>query len=138
MERKQLIFWLVSSEQSSSCIVIWDTYVKWLITKVKSDWLRPISLYQLFFNLLQYCKSMCPNWSSLDIFMIRWWWTNSQWCNLTLVRRFWGTKMCPRVSKISRIYLFGCPTGQVTSWKANFENYSRYSLTKYCQFLSLW
>ena len=58
-----------------------------------------------------------------------------QWCNLTFSRRFWATKVCLRASKISKICLFGCPTGWATSWKANFENYSRYSLIKWYQFL---
>ena len=34
-----------------------------------------------------------------------------QWCNLTFSRRFWVTKVCLRASKISKICLFGCPTG---------------------------
>ena len=61
---------------------------------------------QLFFNLLQYYNCTCPNLSCLDIFMIRWWWTNSQWCNLTLARRFWTTNICLWTSKILKyIYL---------------------------------
>ena len=55
--------------------------------------------------------------------------------NLTLVRRFWATKVCFRASKISKICLFGRPTGRVTSWKSNFENYSRYLLIKWYKFL---
>ena len=85
---------------------------------------------QLLFNLLQYYNSICPNLSCLDIFMIRWWWTNSQWCNLTLTKRFWGTKVCLQDRKIFKICLFGCPTGRATSWNANFENYSRYFFDK--------
>ena len=38
-----------------------------------------------------------------------------QWCNLTLVWRFWATtKVCLRASKTSKICLLGCPTGQAT------------------------
>ena len=37
----------------------------------------------------------------------------------SLTRWFWATKVCLRASKISKICLFGCLTGQ-----ANFENYS--------------
>ena len=48
-----------------------------------------------------------------------------QWCNLTLARRFWATKVCLRASKISKICLFGGPTRRETFWEANFENYSR-------------
>ena len=40
-------------------------------------------------------------------------------------------------SKISKICLFGCPIGQATSWKANFENYFRCSLILWYQFLSI-
>ena len=61
----------------------------------------------------------------------------SQWCNLTLARWFWVTKVCLQVSKISQICLFGRLTGRATFWKANFENYSRYSLIKWYQFLSI-
>ena len=60
-----------------------------------------------------------------------------QWCNLTLTRWFWGTKVCLQVSKISKICQFGCLTGQATTWKADFENFSRYSLIKWYQFLSI-
>ena len=60
-----------------------------------------------------------------------------QWCNVTLARRFWATKMCLWASKISKIRLIGRATGQVTSWKVNFENYSRYLLIKWYQFLSV-
>ena len=34
----------------------------------------------------------------------------SQWCNLTLARQFWRTKVCLWVSKISKICLFGRTT----------------------------
>ena len=51
-----------------------------------------------------------------------------QWYNQTLSRWFWPAKVCLQASKISKIYLFRCPAVRVTSWKANFENYSRYSL----------
>ena len=60
-----------------------------------------------------------------------------QWCNLTLARWFWTTKVCLQASKISKICQFGHPNGQVTFSKANFENYSRYSLIKWYQFLSI-
>ena len=49
----------------------------------------------------------------------------NQWCNLTLTWRFWATKECLWASNISKICLFGRSTRQATSWKANFENYSR-------------
>ena len=55
----------------------------------------------------------------------------NQWCNLTLARHFWATKVCLWASKTSKICLFGCPTGQATFWKANFENCSGYSLIKW-------
>ena len=61
----------------------------------------------------------------------------SQWCNLKLAPRFWTTKVCLQASKISKICLFGHPTGQATSWKANFEICSRYSLIKWNEFLSI-
>ena len=66
------------------------------------------------------------------------WWGDSltQWCNLTLAWRFWATKVCRQASKISKICLFGHLTGQATSQKANFGNFSRYSLIKLYQFLS--
>ena len=60
-----------------------------------------------------------------------------QWSNVTLARRFWATKVCLLVSKISKICLFGCPTGRATSWKANFENFSKYYLVKWYQVLSI-
>ena len=60
-----------------------------------------------------------------------------QWCNLTLARWFWTTKVCLQASKISKICQFGHANGQVTFSKANFENYSRYSLIKWYQFLSI-
>ena len=97
-------------------------YINWLATSYTNK--------QLFFNLLQYYNSICPNLSCLDIFMIKWWWTNSQWRNLTLVRRFWTTNMCLWASKISKICLFGFPTGRATSWNTNFENYFKYFLIK--------
>ena len=58
-----------------------------------------------------------------------------QCCNLTLAWWFWATKVCLQASKISKICLFGRPNGWATSWKVNFENYSRYSLIKFYQFL---
>ena len=58
-----------------------------------------------------------------------------QWCNLTLTWWFWATKVCLQASNISKICLFGRLNGRVTSWKVNFENYSRYSLIKFYQFL---
>ena len=97
-------------------------YINWLATSYTNK--------QLSFNFLQYHNSTCPNLSCLEIFMTRWWWTNSQWCNPTLSLRFRATKMCLRASKISKICLFGCPTGRETSWKANYEIYSKYSLIK--------
>ena len=97
-------------------------YIDWMTTSYTNK--------QLFFNLLQYYNSICPNLPCLDIFIIRWWRNNSQWCNLTLARRFWATKVCLWTSKIFKICLFGCPTRRAVSWKANFENYSRYSLIK--------
>ena len=42
-------------------------------------------------------------------------WTYSQWCNLILTQRFWVTKVCLWESNISKICLFGRPTGQATS-----------------------
>ena len=60
-----------------------------------------------------------------------------QWCNLTLARWFWATKVCLRASKISKICQFGRSTGRETFWKANFENYSRYYLVKWHQFVSI-
>ena len=75
----------------------------------------------------------------------KWWMKNTevvirtfpQCYNLTLALRFWATKVCLQVGKISKIYLFGHPTGQATSWNANFEICSRYSLIKWYQFLSI-
>ena len=61
----------------------------------------------------------------------------THWCNLTLTWWFWATKVCLQVSIISKICRFGCPTGRATFWKANFENYSKYSLIKWYQFLSI-
>ena len=61
-----------------------------------------------------------------------------QWCNLTFTWQFWATNVCLWASKISKICLFGCPTGWATSWKANVENYSRYLLIEWYQFLSKW
>ena len=61
----------------------------------------------------------------------------NQWCKLTLTSWFWATKVYLQASKNSKICLFGCSNGQATSWKANFENYSRYSLIKWYQFLSV-
>ena len=55
----------------------------------------------------------------------------NQWCNLTLAWHFWATKVCLWASKTSKICQLGCLTGQATFWKANFENYSRYSLIKW-------
>ena len=46
-------------------------YINWLTRFHKNK--------QLFFNLLHSYNSICPNFSYLDIFMIRWWWINS-WC----------------------------------------------------------
>ena len=61
----------------------------------------------------------------------------NQWCNLTLAQKLWTTKVCLWVSKTPKICLFGHLIGQATSWKANFENYSIYSLIKLYQFLSV-
>ena len=58
-------------------------------------------------------------------------------CNLPLTQGLWATKVYLRASKVSKICLFGHQAGQATSWKANFENYSRYSLIKYYQLLSI-
>ena len=60
-----------------------------------------------------------------------------QWCKLTLVWRFWVTKVCLQASEISKICWFSHPTGRATSCKAKFENYSRYYLIKFYQFLSI-
>ena len=60
-----------------------------------------------------------------------------QWRDLTLVQRFWATKVCLWASKIAKIRLFGRPIGRVTSWKAKFENYSVYSLIKWYQLLPI-
>ena len=38
-----------------------------------------------------------------------------QWCNLTLAQRFWRTKVCLRVSNISKICLLRHPTRPATS-----------------------
>ena len=97
-------------------------YINWLATTYKNK--------QLVFNFLQYYNSMCPNLSCLDIFMIRWWGTSRQWCNLTLARRFWTTNMCLWASKVSKICMFGWSTGRGNSWKANVQLYFRYSLVK--------
>ena len=97
-------------------------YINWLAT--------PYTNKQLFFNLLQYYNSLYPNLSCLDIFMIKWWWVNSQWRNLTLVRRFWTTNIYLWGSKISKICLFGFPTSRANFWNANFENYFKYFLIK--------
>ena len=48
----------------------------------------------------------------------KWWMKNpeavtrrfSQWCNLTLIKRFWATNVC--------LQAFGHPTGRATCWKA--------------------
>ena len=53
-----------------------------------------------------------------------------------IYRWFWMTKVCLQVREIPKICLFGCLTGWATSWKANFENYSRSFLIKWDQFLS--
>ena len=53
-----------------------------------------------------------------------------------LIKIVW-LKVCLQGSKISKICLFGHLTGQATSWKANFENYCRYSLITWYQFLSI-
>ena len=100
-------------------------YVNWLTTSY--------TYKQHFFNLLQYYNSICPNLSCLNILMIRWWWTNNQWCNLTLSRRFWATKVCLWASKYSKICLFNYPTERATFWKANFKNYFKYFLIKWYQ-----
>ena len=44
--KKQLMFCSVRSEQSNSYIVIWDTYIKWLI--ISTDWLRPTQTSNFF------------------------------------------------------------------------------------------
>ena len=104
------------------CSSINCDYINWLTTSYTNK--------QLFFNLLQCNNSICPNLSCLVIFIIRWWLTNNQWCNLTLSRPFWATKVCLRASKIPKICLFGCLTEWTTFWKANFKNYSRYFFDK--------
>ena len=54
-------------------------YVRYLYQLI--DWInwltRAHANKQLFFNLLHSYDSICPNLSCLDIFMVRWWWTNS-------------------------------------------------------------
>ena len=119
---------VISYGQWISYIDILDNYIKWLI--ISTEWLRPTQKATFFFNLLQYYNFICPNLSWLDIFMMRWWWRNSQWCKLTLAQRFWVTKVVLWASKITKTCLLGCPTRQATSWNENFENYSRYSLIK--------
>ena len=81
--------------------------------------------------------------SSLFLLKLHAWMYNTQqtvhqWCNLTFARWFWATKVCLWARKISKVCLFGHPTGPVTFWKANFENYSRYLLIKCYQFLSVY
>ena len=44
-----------------------------------------------------------------------------QWCNLIIAPRFCATKVCLQASEISKICLFGHPTGQATSPKASFK-----------------
>ena len=38
-----------------------------------------------------------------------------EWCNLTLTRWIWATKVYLRARKISKICLFGCLSGRATS-----------------------
>ena len=85
-------------------------------------------------NLFQSLSSQTC--SSLFLLKLHAWMYNTQpivyqWCNLTIAQRFWVTKVYLWASKIPKIRLLGCPTEQVTSWKANFENYSRYLLIKW-------
>ena len=49
---------------------------------------------------------------------------------------FWQPKCVYGRVKFPK-YVFGCPTGRATSSKANLGNYSRYSLIKWYQFLSV-
>ena len=66
----------------------------------------------------------CTNFCALVTLLV------CQWCYLTLTWRFWVTKVCLWLSKTSKICLFSYPNGGATFWKANFENFSRYSLIK--------
>ena len=60
-----------------------------------------------------------------------------QWCNLLLTWLFWANKVHLLASNISKKCLVGCPTAPATSWKANFENCSRYFLIKWYPFISI-
>ena len=48
-----------------------------------------------------------------------------------------GNQSVSAGGKISKICVFGRLTWRVTFWKANFENYSRYSLIKWYQFFGM-
>ena len=61
----------------------------------------------------------------------------SQWCNLTFAQRFWATKACLWASKIFKICVW-LPDWANNFLKSNFENYARYSLIKWYQFLSIY
>ena len=102
-------------------------------------------LRKLWYNMFQNRKNL-GSISWVVKINKKWWMKNTeavirtfpQWCNLTLASRSWATKVCLQASKVSKICLFGYPTGRANSWKANFEICSRYSLIKWYQFLSIW
>ena len=101
-------------------------------SKLSSQDLQKVKIFILSKNLKVHNQKILPKdlpeWTGwIDFILVLF---QLQWCNLTLARRFWATKVCLRASKISKICLFDCPTGRATSWKANFENYSRHSLIK--------
>ena len=51
--KNQLLFWSKSFEQSSSYIVIWENYIRWLI--ISTDWLRPTQIsnfLSIFYNII--------------------------------------------------------------------------------------
>ena len=81
-----------------------------------------------FTNYLLGAKSISK---TLEITLIK------QCCNLTPACRFWATKVCLWASKIFKLCLFGRMIGQATSSNTNFENYSRCSLIKWYQFLTI-
>ena len=81
-----------------------------------------------FTNYLLDAKSISK---TLEITLVK------QCCNLTPACRFWATKVCLWASKIFKLYLFGRMIGQATSSNTNFENYSRCSLIKWYQFLTI-
>ena len=103
-------FWMIKKQLNSQVLIqLYETLIS-------NDWLYTTSYTnkQLFFNLVKYYNSLCQNLPCLYNLMIRWWWTNSQWCNQTLARQLWVTKVCLRASKISKIYVW------LPKWVSNF------------------